>query len=55
MWNAFTGDTETGYYFGIEQKNLTKVLDRFVNLFVEPSLDLADIEGEREAVDSGRS
>ena len=51
--NAWTRGTETVYYFGIAKEHVTEVLDEFVNLFIEPLLDLADIEAEREAIDAG--
>ena len=51
--NASTWWTETKYIFGIARKDATQILDEFVNLFIEPLLDLVDIEAEREAVDAG--
>lgn len=50
--NAGTGQENTNYYFTVEQAHLEGALDRFARFFVAPRLDPAQVERERNAVDS---
>ena len=50
--NAYTADVRTNYYFDINSDRLEPALDQLAQFFVSPSLDLAYVDRERNAVDS---
>ena len=50
--NAMTSDTDTTYYFTINDKKFTNVLDMFAWFFIDPLLKTDGIDREVSAVDS---
>ena len=52
LTNAFTSETFTQYYFSVNSKKFTDVLDIFANFFIKPEFNLTCIEKEVTAVDN---
>ena len=50
--NAYTAGDHTNYFFDVQQDKLDEALDRFANFFINPLLDPAYVDREKNAVHS---
>ena len=51
-FNAFTGYSESCYYFSAASAGFNECLDIFMHFFIDPSLEEKAVVGELSAVDS---